>query len=348
MVRRLFAIALVLFLVGGCGQSTPPSPQQLVQQGDYEQAIELCTQRSRANPRDAEAYPYRGRAYHCRNGEGDLDRAIADFSESIAQDPKNSEAYYSRSLAYRDRGDVDKSTTDDQEARKLDSRLQAIYAQLPEPSVAAPATPEPAAEEADKQAEAKPETSSPSLLKPPTDELQEYERLKKRFEPNASGQAAAEPPDPTLELLKKPTFKMPSSTTSEEPPAAGGLGSARPGRTEDLEPAPTTGRPSSPRSTAGAPGRTGDVLPPTSPWRTREPSGGLGITPPSRNYTSPFQAPTVPPLARSPFPQRSPRPTGYVEEPLPPQATQPRQIYTNTQSVPTVRPFGAYHYDYNP
>jgi len=80
MARRLLAIAM-LISVAGCGYSPPTTPQQLVQQGSYDQAIEACTQLLRANPRDSEAYLHRGRAYHCRNSEGDLSRAIADFSE---------------------------------------------------------------------------------------------------------------------------------------------------------------------------------------------------------------------------------------------------------------------------
>src|SRR3990172_2406650 len=102
MVQRVLYVAAVLALAIGCGQSDPPTPAQLVHMGQFDEAIHACTQAIRANPRDAQAYLYRGRAYHCRNAPGDLELAVADFSDSIGLAPKDPEAYYSRALAHRD------------------------------------------------------------------------------------------------------------------------------------------------------------------------------------------------------------------------------------------------------
>lgn len=350
MARRLLAIAAMLVSLAGCGQSPPTTPQQLVQQGSYDQAIEVCTQLLRANPRDSEAYLYRGRAYHCRNGEGDLSRAIADFSESILQDPKNPEAYYSRALAYRDQGDEERGRADEDLARKLDPRLKEIYAQLPEytPTTARPDT---SAEEAEPSPDGKNEqvAHEPSLIKPATDELKEYERLKQRFEPDGRAAAGGDSEDPALGLLQKPTFRMPAAEQEAEyePELAAPLTSPVPGGPASAGPG---GARSAPRA-AGPGALGGEVLPPASPWRRRD---GLPPSPtPSRPYGGTTLYPGVAALPHSPFPQRAPSPTGYVEpaSPFPqqPQRVQSRPLYNSAPYSPqTVRPFGAYHTDYNP
>lgn len=345
MARRLIAIVVLLAFVGGCGQSEPLTPDQMVHQGNYDEAIEVCTQLVRANPRNAEAYLIRGRAYHCRNEQGDVARAVADFSEAIHQDPMNSEAYYSRALAYKDLNDQEKAEADGKMARQLDPRLKELYAQLPE--YTPPAT-RPAEEEAPAEAEAdKTESAgSISLIKPPTEELQEYERLKRRFDPTAVGvPPEATPVDPTLELLKKPTYKFPSEDrdrdrerelAEEEGPPSSNV--PLPGEVEPTAPAGRTQR-GAPVTTAPPRGS----VPPPSPWRS------LNNLPVS---ASPLP-PNVAPLPHSPFPQRAVSPTGHVERPASPfaqpQRSQPRPLYNSPQNSPqTVRPFGAYHSDYNP
>lgn len=362
MVRRLLAIAALFAVVSGCGQSEPITPQQLVQQGSYDQAIEACTQLLRANPRDSEAYLYRGRAYHCRNGEGDLSRAIADFNESILQDPKNPEAYYSRALAYRDQGNPEHGTADEELARKLDPRLKEVYAQLPEYT---PPTgkPKSSGEGGEPSPEAKQEQAAaePSAIKPPVDELKEYERLKQRFEPDGSvaGGESDETADPALGLLKKPTFRMPSAEPEAEyePELAAPLAGPAPGAAPPGGSLPGGKAPSAPgAATPGTRGVglgavSGEALPPSSPWRRRD---GLPPSPtPSQPYGGSTLYPGVAALPHSPFPQRAPRPTGYVEPVSPfPQAqqrVQSRPLYNNAPYAPqTVRPFGAYHTDYNP
>jgi hypothetical protein len=74
--------------------------------------------------------------------------------------------------------------------------------------------------------------------------------------------------------------------------------------------------------------------------RGRNPVDGLAD--PQRAVQPPFRRPL-----QSPFPQRAPRPTGFVEEaPLTP--IRPQRTTTLPYSVPTVHPPGAYQFDYNP
>src|SRR6476660_1188112 len=167
MVRRFSCIALLALMAAGCGQSTPTTPEQLVSMGRFGDAIDLCTRMIRANPRQADTYLYRGRAYHCRNEPGDLNRAIEDFTESIQLAPQDPEAYYSRALAYRDQGNSKQSTEDQQAARQLDPRLRETYALMPELDETAPTAEtkprDPAADEA--KDEEKDKEDSPSLLR---------------------------------------------------------------------------------------------------------------------------------------------------------------------------------------
>ena len=64
--------------------------------------------------------------------------------------------------------------------------------------------------------------------------------------------------------------------------------------------------------------------------------------PPQRTLQPAFRRPL-----QSPFPQRAPRPTGFVEEAPQTPIRPPRQV-TSPFSVPTVHPPGAYQFDYNP
>ena len=77
------AWAALVLLVAGCSSSSN-SPKQLVNEGRYDEAIELTTQEIGADPNDAQAYLHRGRAYHCRNSQGDIERAISDFSTAAS------------------------------------------------------------------------------------------------------------------------------------------------------------------------------------------------------------------------------------------------------------------------
>jgi len=259
-------------------------------------------------------------------------------------------------LAYRDQGDHEHGQADEGLARKLDPRLKEVYAQLPE-YTSPTGKPSASAEEAEPTADAKKEQTAhePGLIKPPTDELKEYERLKQRFDPDGGATASSDtetPSDPAVGLLQKPTFRMPAADTEAEyepelaaPLANPAPGAPLPGGRALAEPGITK-----PAPRAAAPGSvSGEVLPPASPWRRRD---GLPPSPTgSRSYGGTTLYPGVAALPHSPFPQRAPSPTGYVEpsSPFPQQRVQARPLYNNAPySTQTVRPFGAYHTDYNP
>ncbi len=72
--------------------------QEKSQKGWQQEAIADFTEVIRRNPKNADAYLYRGKA---RLG-ADYQGAIADFTEAIRINPKNAEAYLNRALAYLD------------------------------------------------------------------------------------------------------------------------------------------------------------------------------------------------------------------------------------------------------
>jgi len=330
-------LALVL-LVTGCSSSSN-SPRQLVNEGRYDEAIEVTTQAIRVDPDDANAYLYRGRAYHCRNSSGDIERAIADFTESIRLAPQESEAYYSRALAYRDSGDAEKSAADDKSARDLDKRLQEVYAQLP-----VPPTPPVATEETKEPESSKEETTveAPAATEPLVGRGMRgigEPRRERPDKPSSSGDIESASPDlggrtggsGLGSLRRPPTAPQPSPGSRARPSDATWEDSllADDPLGQDLRSPPVR-----PGSSAREP------VDERSRGRGR--SAVDGATDSQRAVAAPFRRPL-----QSPFPQRAPRPTGFVEE-APQAPVRPQRQATAPYSVPTVHPPGAYQFDYNP
>ena len=332
---RWAAWAVLVLLVAGCSSSSN-SPKQLVNEGRYDEAIELTTQAIASDPQDAQVYFYRGRAYHCRNGQGDVERAVADFSESIRLAPKEPEAYYSRALAYRDLGDAEKSEADDKSARELDKRLQEVYAQLPVPPTAPVATEEAAEPEASKD---EPASEQPPAEGPLVGRGMRGigESRRDRTDRGSSGDSESASPD-----LGDPSgaglgsVRRPSEARS---PIGARTRAPEPTWQEDLLADDELGQ-----GIRAPRGRTDPAM--RDPFDERPRARGRnpvdGIADPQRAVQPPFRRPL-----QSPFPQRAPRPTGFVEEaPLTP--IRPQRTTTSPYSVPTVHPPGAYQFDYNP
>lgn len=355
MARRIVCFAAVLMLSAGCGESPASSPAEQalreLQAGRYDEAIATCNEAIQLNPKDAEAYHYRGRAYHYRNQEGDLERAIADFTQSIGIAPKEPETYYSRSIAYRDSGDADKSAADETTARQLDSQLKETYAEL------ADITP-PGAAAAVKSDESTPDTSPDGASATPgrpaakaaADELSTPSQPRERVEPatpdtglsspEADPQAGSQ--DSLRRLLSVPQFKLPQATgdsadtkkpAASPPPQRGKAGKAAPQRAGERSRAATT---------RVVPDTEFSTPMPRSPWATR---GQYSSPADLQPYgTSPYQRPI-----QSPFPQSQPRATGFSpDRQQGPPGNEPRQLYNNPYSAPTNHLPGAYHEDYNP
>ncbi|WP_398475847.1 caspase family protein [Tardiphaga sp.] len=84
---------------------------------DFSRAIEF-------NPRYADAYVSRGKAYAAKN---DLDLALSDYSEAIRIDPRNVAGFTSRGDLHRVRGDGDRAIADFSDAIRLDAKNGFAY-----------------------------------------------------------------------------------------------------------------------------------------------------------------------------------------------------------------------------
>jgi hypothetical protein len=315
--------------------------------GQYDQAIATCTAAIGADPKNAEAYFYRGRAYQIRNALGDPKRAIADFTEAIRLAPNYSDAYYSRALVYRDLGENEAALADDRAARATDGTLQEVYRALPDttPAVIAKARQDVAAEASVSKASG----GVDDILPKTEDKRKElFDALKEEFEPGF-GSLRTEPGKSSAS--KRPTInryrsRLPQaideSTTDGD---VLGSGSSVPRGALPLSP-PDGQRQAGLPAGQNPPGNTRPSLTPSSPFQQRLPSS----IPQDVNGTpqSPFGG-----GLQSPFGQRPPAPTGY-REPLGnpfsrpsagPFGGQSQQFFPNPYSNPAVRPANPRDYD---
>ncbi len=358
---RFLAVAVWSLLLVGCGRTGPRTltEQALIylRTGAYDKAIETCDEAIRENPRDAEAYLYRGRAYQYRDNAGDRERAIAEFSEAIRIAPTDPEAYYSRSIVYRDEKRFDESAEDEKMYRKLDARIEAYYSQVPE----APSqhqSHEPAAEEANDEKPEAARQDSATTRRAIEQELEDYGRIKELY---ATPSAPKEPDAKAIEDFnlgidqqgRQRPLDGEKDARGDEPVNRPGYGRQSNENREENSLAPRSGRslaaprqnaPNNPPPPTPVPLRDPWLNPPAgqvSPWLPRT-GGSL-----SSNVQPQFQTPYQ---MGGPFPQRVPHATGFTTDAPQtyPYGPIPRTYFNNPFGVPTSHLPGAYHNDYNP
>jgi len=107
-------------------ESEDPGEQgnALLDEGDYDGAIEQFTQEIQLDSSDAMAYYDRGRAYEAKH---DYDMAIADYSQSLELNPDDAAARNNRGNAYAAQGHYDTAIPDYDEALRLDPNYPAAY-----------------------------------------------------------------------------------------------------------------------------------------------------------------------------------------------------------------------------
>lgn len=347
MAQRAMQFALLaamLALLPGCGSPPPATLTERglkeLRSGQYDEAIATCTEAAQVDPRDDEAYLYRGRAYYYRNGKGDARRALVDFGKAIELDPKSSDAYYFRAEVYRDLGDVELAVADDKQARELDGRLKALERRLPDPPPLpggdeASSTPGDASQDSDK---ATPESAN--AQDDPLDGLG-ADFGKPRF--------GDEHPDygKNAKSSKRSSFPR-SRPTPEEPEDERGFSGSLRGDSPQwddlvplvpLEPLTRPGEGGNPAAD-GAPRRVYRPTP-TSPFQVPAQSGP-SIAPQDYGTYGPAGSP-FDTRVRSPFGQRAPAPTGFGTQPVgpfAPRSTGPQVSPqpSNPFSNPSVRP----------
>jgi type IV pilus biogenesis/stability protein PilW len=88
----------------------------LYQKGRLDQAIAEFNKAIELNPRDAEAYNYRGSAYLQK---GQVDLAISDYDQVLRLKPRDAEVYTDRGVAYGAKGQFDRAIADFNRAIEL-------------------------------------------------------------------------------------------------------------------------------------------------------------------------------------------------------------------------------------
>jgi len=83
---------------------------------DNDKAIADFTKAIALDPKDADAYKYRGLSWQYI----DDDKAIADYTKAIALNPKDAWAYKNRASAWYNKGDNDKAIADYTKAIEID------------------------------------------------------------------------------------------------------------------------------------------------------------------------------------------------------------------------------------
>ena len=125
--RIIFKIFFILtFLAGNATteEIKETDPIALLNQGialGGDRGIAYFNKAIEINPRFAEAYYIRGRAYYYK---GWYDKAIADYTMVIELNPRFAWAYHNRANAYYHKGQYDKACSDWRQACELGSCVQ--------------------------------------------------------------------------------------------------------------------------------------------------------------------------------------------------------------------------------
>jgi tetratricopeptide (TPR) repeat protein len=102
--------------------------QEAYQKGDFEKAIEDFTEAIRLDPKYADGYFQRGRAYLARktgDAKENTDKAIADFGEAIKVNPNLAGAYSMRGyVCHEIKKEYERAVKDYQEAIRIDAGSQ--------------------------------------------------------------------------------------------------------------------------------------------------------------------------------------------------------------------------------
>jgi tetratricopeptide (TPR) repeat protein len=132
--RIIFNIFLMLTILAGCAtteQIKETDPIALLDQGttfgkkgQYDRAIAYLNKALDINPKNADAYNFRGNAYASK---GQYDKAISDYDKALELNPRHFIAYNNRGTAYFEKGQHDKAIADYNKALELNPEDAMAY-----------------------------------------------------------------------------------------------------------------------------------------------------------------------------------------------------------------------------
>jgi len=126
IMKWVTIIAGFLFLTG-FGKSDLQEGKEYFRAKQAAKAIEAFTKAVQSNPKEQEAYFFRGATY---SAIGQFNQAIEDYTKTIELNPQNSEAYWSRGYCYANIRMDDKAITDYTVSLKLGTIMEALVYQL--------------------------------------------------------------------------------------------------------------------------------------------------------------------------------------------------------------------------
>ena len=126
---HLVTLLAALVVVGGCADTSPPSPRQqaavFFKNGDWQNVVRTTTPLLEQSPADAQLLTWRGQSNVALSL---YDDAISDFTRLIQVTPEDPEAYYLRQMAFERYGKTELAEADGNQARRLDPKYKTAYA----------------------------------------------------------------------------------------------------------------------------------------------------------------------------------------------------------------------------
>ena len=126
IIKGLIIIVSVLFLTGW-GKTDLQEGKDYFRAQQADKAIESFTKAIQANPKEQEAYFFRGATY---SAIGQFSQAVEDYTKTIELNSQHGEAYWSRGYCYANMRMDDKAIADYMMSLKLGTKMEALVYEL--------------------------------------------------------------------------------------------------------------------------------------------------------------------------------------------------------------------------
>ena len=126
-IIKWFFVIISFFIFIGWGKSDLQEGKDYFRAGQAAKAIDSFTKAIQLNPKEQEAYFFRGATF---SAIGQFDPAIEDYMKVIQLNPQHEEAYWSRGYCYQNKRMDDKAITDYTESLRLGTKMKALVYEL--------------------------------------------------------------------------------------------------------------------------------------------------------------------------------------------------------------------------
>jgi len=120
---RWFIPVVGLIFLAGCSKSDLQAGKDYFRDGQHAKAVGAFTRAIQSNPKDQEAYFFRGATF---SAVGQFHQAIADYTKTIELNPQHKEAYWSRGFCHDNMGKYDQAIADFTRSLELGTNMKAL------------------------------------------------------------------------------------------------------------------------------------------------------------------------------------------------------------------------------